>query len=141
MQFSSDPLINAIYQGIKRDIQVAYDNECYRACLILIYCESLLISFRKDEDGKTIPGHFSTKGAIAKEYEDIRQSFGSILCEYQKLIDNILDHFDVKFMDWYGFKPSRPSTISAEGYAGIMLWWAYKYGNYRNNGIVVVEDN
>ena len=38
MQFSSDPLINAIYQGIKRGIQVAYENECYRACLILIYC-------------------------------------------------------------------------------------------------------
>ncbi|MFC1932177.1 hypothetical protein ACFLXU_00900 [Chloroflexota bacterium] len=38
MQFAEDPLINAIYQGIKRDIQVTYDNECYRACLILIYC-------------------------------------------------------------------------------------------------------
>ncbi len=38
MQFARDPLINAIYQGIKRDIQVTYDNECYRACLILIYC-------------------------------------------------------------------------------------------------------
>ena len=38
MQFSSDLLINAIYQGIKRDIQVAYENECYRAVLILIYC-------------------------------------------------------------------------------------------------------
>ncbi len=38
MQFSSDPFINAIYQGIKRGIQVAYGNECYGACLILIYC-------------------------------------------------------------------------------------------------------
>ncbi len=38
MQFAGDPLINAIYQGIKRGIQVTYDNECYRACLILIYC-------------------------------------------------------------------------------------------------------
>ena len=38
MQFARDPLINAIYQGIKRDVQVTYDNECYRACLILIYC-------------------------------------------------------------------------------------------------------
>lgn len=38
MQLSSDPLINAIYQGIKRGIQVAYGNECYGACLILIYC-------------------------------------------------------------------------------------------------------
>ncbi len=67
------------------------------------YYESLLISFRQDEDGKTIPGHFSTKRRTAKEYEDVRQSFGSILCEYQNLIDNILDHFDTKFMDWYRF--------------------------------------
>ena len=38
MQFASDPLINAIYQGIRRGIQVAYDNECFGACLILTYC-------------------------------------------------------------------------------------------------------
>ncbi len=38
MQLAEDPLINAIYQGIKRGIQVTYNNECYRACLILIYC-------------------------------------------------------------------------------------------------------
>jgi len=103
------------------------------------YYESLLISFRQDEDGKTIPGHFGTKGRTTKEYGDIRQSFGSILCEYQNLIDNILDHFDAKFMDWYGFQPPRASTISAEGYAGIMLWWAYKYGNYRHEDLQVSE--
>lgn len=38
MRFAGDPLINAVYQGIKRGIQVTYDNECYGACLILIYC-------------------------------------------------------------------------------------------------------
>ncbi len=105
------------------------------------YYESLLISFGQDKDGKTILGHFGTKGQTATEYEGIRQSFGSILCEYQNLIDNILDHFDTKFMDWYGFKPSRASKIIAEGYAGIMLWWAYKYGNYRPKDLVVIEDN
>ncbi len=102
--------------------------------------ESLLISFKQDEEGKTILGHFSTKGRTSKEYEDIRQYFGSILCEYQNLIDNILDHFDAKFMDWYGFKPPRASKIIAEGYAGIMLWWAYKYGNYKPKDLVVIED-
>ncbi len=105
------------------------------------YYESLLISFRQDEDGKTIAGHFGTKEGRAKQYEDIRQSFGSILCEYQNLIDNILDHFDAKFMDWYGFKPPRASKIIAEGYAGIMLWWAYKYGNYRPKDRVVIEND
>jgi hypothetical protein len=38
MPFARDPLIDTIYQGIKRGIQVTYDNECYGACLILIYC-------------------------------------------------------------------------------------------------------
>jgi len=103
------------------------------------YYESLLISFKQDEVGKTILGHFSTKRHTAKEYEDIRQSFGNILCEYQMLIDNILDHFDTKFIEWYGFKPPRASKIIAQGYAGIMLWWAYKYGNYRPKDLQVSE--
>ena len=103
------------------------------------YYESLLISFRQDENGKTILGHFGTKGRTAKEYEDIRQSFGSILCEFQNLIDNLLDHFDNKFMDWYRFKLPRASKIIAEGYAGIMLWWAYKYGNYKHKDLQVNE--
>ena len=38
MRFAGDPLINAIYQGIKRGIHITHDNECYGACLILIYC-------------------------------------------------------------------------------------------------------
>jgi hypothetical protein len=104
------------------------------------YYESLLVSFRQDKDGKNILGHFSTKGRTSKEYEDIRQYFGSILCEYQKLIDNLLDHFDTKFVDWYRFKPHRDLNI-IQGYAGIMLWWAYKYGNYRHKDLQVIEDN
>jgi hypothetical protein len=103
------------------------------------FYESLLISFKKDEDGKTILGHFSTKGRTSKEYEDIRQYFGSILCEYQTLIDKLLDHFDIKFADWYKFKPNRNLNI-IQGYSGIMLWWAYKYGNYRNDNLHVIEN-
>ncbi len=103
--------------------------------------DSLLISMRKGEDGKTILGHFSTKRRTSKECKNFRQYFGSILCEYQNLIDNILDHFDAKFMDLYGFKPSRASKIITDGYAGIMLWWAYKYGNYRPKDLVVLEND
>ena len=102
--------------------------------------ESLLISFKKDKDGETVLGHFSTKGRTSKQYEDIRQYFGIILCEYQTLIDDLLDHFDTKFMDWYRFKPQRIMTIYG-GHAGIMLWWAYKYGNYRHKYLQVVENN
>jgi len=101
--------------------------------------ESLLISFKQDEEGKTILGHFSTKGRTSKEYGDIRQYFGNILCEYQTLIDNLLDHFDTKFADWYRFKPHRNLSI-LQGYIGIMLWWAYKYGSYRHKDLVVIEN-
>jgi hypothetical protein len=104
------------------------------------FYESLLISFKQDKEGKTILGHFSTKGRSAKEYEDIRQYFGFILCEYQTLIDNLLDHFDTKFVDWYRFRPHRDLNI-LQGYAGIMLWWAYKYGNYRHKDLVVIEND
>jgi hypothetical protein len=100
--------------------------------------ESLLISFEQNQEGKTILGHFSTKHHPTKVYEGIRQYFGFVLCEYQTLIDNLLDHFDAKFVDWYGFKPYRDLHI-LQGYAGIMLWWAYKYGNYRHKDLVVIE--
>jgi hypothetical protein len=102
--------------------------------------ESLLISFRRNEAGKTVLGHFSTKRHPTKEYEDIRQYFGCILCEYQTLIDRLLDHFDTKFVDWYRFKPHRNLSIF-QGYAGIMLWWAYKYGNYRHKDLIITEND
>jgi len=104
------------------------------------YYESLLVSFRHDKDGKTILGHFSTKGRTTKEYEDIRQYFGSILCEYQTLIDKLLDHLDAKFVDWYKFKPHRDLNM-VQGYAGIMLWWACKYGNYKHKDLKVIEND
>ncbi len=103
------------------------------------YYASLLVSFRHEE-GKTILGHFSTKGRTSKEYEDIRQYFGFILCEYQTLIDNLLDHFDTKLVDWHRFKPHRNLNI-LQGYVGIMLWWAYKYGNYRHKDLIVIEND
>ena len=106
---------------------------------LIHYYESLLVSFRQEE-GKTILGHFSTKGRTTKEYEDIRPYFGVILCEYQNLVDNLLDHFDLKFVDWYGFRPPRNLNILV-GKNGILLWWAYKYGNYKHGDLTVFEED
>jgi hypothetical protein len=36
-RLANDPIINAVYGGIKRDIDVALDNRCLRAAIILIY--------------------------------------------------------------------------------------------------------
>ena len=102
--------------------------------------ESLLISFRQGEGGKTILGHFSTMGHTTREYEDIRQYFGFVLCEYQKLIDNLLDHFDSKFRNWYGIAPHRDITI-LDRIVDMPLWWAYKYGNYRHKDLHIIENN
>jgi hypothetical protein len=105
------------------------------------FYESLLISFEQGKDGKTILGHFSTKGRTTKEYGDIRQYFGIILCEYQTLIDNLLDLFDNKFEDWYGIvrgKSSRRLTTK-QGCTALPLWWAYKYGGYRHTDLQVSE--
>lgn len=104
------------------------------------FYESLLISFKWDKDGKTILGHFGTKGQTTTEYEDIRQYFGLVLCEFQKLIDNLLDHFDNKFMEWYKFKPQRNFNIY-QGYSGIMLYWAYKYGGYTHKHLKIIENS
>jgi hypothetical protein len=102
--------------------------------------ESLLISFRQDKDGKNILGHFSTKEHTTREYEDIRKYFGFVLCEYQKLIDNLLDHFDSKFNKWYGIPVPRNMTLFF-GIVDMPLWWAYKYGNYRHKDLHIIENN
>jgi len=105
------------------------------------YYESLLVSFKQGEDGKTILGHFSMKEHAPKDYGDIRQYFGNILCEYQTMIDKLLDHFDTKFGDWYGIAPPKPSrnlTIM-QGCVALPLWWAYKYGGYRHKDLQVSE--
>ena len=38
MDFSDDVVVNVVYQGIKRGIQVTWGNECYDSCVKLIYC-------------------------------------------------------------------------------------------------------
>lgn len=105
--------------------------------------ETLLISLKQNQDGRNIAGQFSTKQIHTRDYEDIRDYFGFVLCEYHKFIDSLLDHFDNKFQAWYGIvrgKSSRTTSI-IEGNAGIMLWWAYRYGNYRNNDLRVIESD
>jgi hypothetical protein len=101
--------------------------------------ESLLVSFREGKDGEIILGHFGTRGRATREYEDIRKYIGFVLCEYQKLIDNLLDHFDSKFKCWYGFVPYRNMTIFSD-IVDLPLLWAFKYGNYRHKDLHIVEN-
>ncbi len=101
--------------------------------------DSILISFKQNGEGRNVVGHFNIKGPTPYVHEDTRKYIGLALSEYQRLIDDLLGHFDERFKDWYGIvrgKTSRTTTI-IEG--GIMLWWAYKYGNYRDQTLKVDE--
>jgi len=101
--------------------------------------DSILISFKKNGEGRNIVGHFNIKEGTPYVHEDTRKYIGLALSEYQRLIDDLLDHFDERFKDWYGIvqdKTSRTTTI-IEG--DITLWWAYKYGNYRDQTLKIDE--
>lgn len=103
--------------------------------------DSILIIFKQGENGKNIIGHMSGKMSSSNICDDTRKYFGFILGGYQKLIDDLLDLFDIKFKDWYGIVQSdkgRNLTIIEDG---IMLWWAYKYGNYRHKDLRISESD
>jgi hypothetical protein len=101
--------------------------------------DSILISFKQDGEGRNVLGHFNIKERTHYIHEDTRKYIALALSEYQKLIDDLLDHFDERFKDWYGIvqgKTSRTTTIIEDG---ITLWWAYKYGDYRDQALKVDE--
>lgn len=100
--------------------------------------ESLLISFRRKESDNIVLGHFSTIKNTTQEYGDIREYFGFVLCEHQKLIDNLLDHFDEKFQNWYGIVPPRDASLLSD-VVDTPLRWAHKYGNYRHKDLQGIE--
>jgi hypothetical protein len=104
------------------------------------FYDSILISFKQNGEGRNVVGHFNIKGRTPYIHEDTRKYIGLALSEYQGFIDDLLDHFDERFKDWYGIvrgKTSRTTTI-IEG--DITLWWAYKYGNYRDQALQVDEE-
>jgi hypothetical protein len=101
--------------------------------------DSILISFRQDGEGRNVLGHFNIKEKTRYVHEDTRKYIGSALSEYQRLIDDLLDHFDEKFKDWYRIVQSTTSRTPTIIEDGITLWWAYKYGDYRNHTLKVDE--
>jgi hypothetical protein len=108
---------------------------------LIHYYDSILLSFKEIEGGRNIIGHFHIKGRTPIAYEDTRKYLGLVFCEYQKLIDNLLDHFDTKFRDWYRIvqgKSGRSGTIMS-GCVALPLWWAHKYGDYRHQDLQVSE--
>jgi hypothetical protein len=106
---------------------------------LIHYYDSILISFKQNGKGRNIVGHFNIKGRTLHIHEDTRKYIGSALSKYQGLIDDLLDHFDERFRDWYGIVRGKTSRTTCIIEGGIVLWWAYKYGDYRDQALKIDE--
>ena len=75
--------------------------------------------------------------------EDLRSYIGSAMAGYQSFTDDILDYWDEMFVEWYGIVrsiASRQVTL-LEGRSANILLWAYRYGGYINQEMVINERN
>jgi hypothetical protein len=69
----------------------------------------------------------------------IKSYLGILLAGYQRFIDDLLDLWDKKFMEWYGIVSSRNSrTLTIlEDESANMLFWASIYGGYTDEGMTI----
>ncbi len=104
------------------------------------YFDSILLTFQQGIGEKNVVGYFNREGRTHYIEENVRKNIGLLLSEYQKFIDNLLDHFDTKFQEWYGIIQGKSGRTTSIIEGGIGLWWAYKYGDYRNDTLHVIED-
>lgn len=104
---------------------------------IVHYYETHFIGFGKNSEGETKAMQFSPKKKT-QEIEDLRSYIGMVMAGYQCFVDDLLDYWDKMFIDWYNFRVGRVTSI-LEGRRANILWWAYKYGEYRNDNMVVSE--
>jgi hypothetical protein len=107
---------------------------------IVHHYETYLIGIGKNSEGDTTAMQFSP-GKKTQKIEDLRSYIGMVMAGYQRFVDELLDYWDEMFRSWYGIMRSvnsRTTTIF-EGRSANILWWAYQYGGYRNDNMVVSE--
>jgi len=103
-------------------------------------CESFLILFERNKSGmNTLKCSNITSKKEVKSFGRIREYIGFLLCVYQQLIDDLLDHFDTKLKDWYGIKVSRSDRTQTCKVGDMLWWWAVKYGGYKNPDLKFIE--
>lgn len=103
-------------------------------------CESFLILIEKNKSGKNILKHSNMPyGNKLKNFGGIREYIGFLLCVYQQLIDDLLDHFDIKFKEWYGIIAGRSIRTQTCKVGDMLWWWAAKYGNYKHPDLKIKE--
>jgi hypothetical protein len=103
--------------------------------------DSFLISIDEVEGGNNILGIFNVKGRTSHSNISIRMFLGNFLSQYQTFIDNLLSHFDEKFKDWHKIQPNKSlrNLTIMQGNTAMPLYWAYKYGNYKNPDLSIDE--
>jgi hypothetical protein len=109
---------------------------------VVHHYETYFIGFERDSGGKMATRQFSPRSKTnAILGEDLRLYIGGVMAGYQLFIDALLDHWDKMFRCWYGIVASinsRTLTI-LEGRSANILWWAYRYGGYKNDSMLVDE--
>jgi hypothetical protein len=109
---------------------------------IVHHYETYFIGFERNSEGKMTTVQFSPRNKThAIRGEDLRSYLGVVMAGYQRFIDVLLDYLDTRFLRWYGIVASiksRQLTILENRSANI-LWWAYRYGGYKHDNLVVDE--
>ena len=102
--------------------------------------ETYFIGFEQNSEGGTTAQQFSPRKKTT-EIEDIRSYIGMVMAGYQSFVDRVLDYWDEMFRCWFGIIGSVNSRTPTnfEGRIANILWWAYQYGGYRNDNMVVSE--
>jgi hypothetical protein len=101
--------------------------------------ETYFIVFKQSSEGEKTALQFSPqKNTHEIGNEDLRSYIGMVMSGYQHFVDGLLDFWDEMFMVLYGISICRRSTTLFGRRANI-LWWAYTYGGYRNDNMVVSE--
>ena len=109
--------------------------------LVHRYEDFLLLFSGKENEIVIHHASFSkTKANMAFDYGSIKSFIGKLLKNIQILIDDLLDYFDKKFFDWYGFVQSSVSRNKTIFDGGYMLYWAHKYGGYNHTALRIQED-
>jgi hypothetical protein len=104
---------------------------------IVHHFETYFIGFtQRSESGATVMQFSPREETLATGSEDLRSYVGMVMAGYQGFIDRLLDYWDEVLRGRHGISVFRTSPI-CDGRRANILWWAYRYGGYRNDGLLI----
>lgn len=112
-----------------------------RDAIVHRYETNFIIIWKKPEGGtEALQVPRKNINALCDEdfHSDSQSYIGMVMAGYQRFVDRLLDYWDEMFLSWYGISSCRTPDHLVGRRANI-LWWAYQYGGYRNDNMVVSE--